>query len=114
MKALTAVALAIVFGLMLTAPVFAQDKDPMAEAFNSAIARGNSGTYRGVDVVSCNAGNNTCVVNTPKKGQITANFQYGQYNGRFNAAKDLKAGDKISGQFHEVDGKYYATSVIQD
>jgi hypothetical protein len=115
MKTLTTtVVLALVFGLMLTGTVFAQGGKDSGSELATALSKGSSGTFKGVEVVSCDAKKNTCVLNTPAKGKITAVFTYGQYNGRFNAAKELKAGTKISGQFTELDGVYYATIISKD
>jgi hypothetical protein len=111
MKTLTAVILSLVFGLMLTATVFAQqDMDKVTEA----IAKSSSGAFKGAVVVSCDTAKNTCVAKTAKEGNQTASMIYAQYNGAFNAAKELKPGDKITGKWQKVEGKYYITFLIKD
>jgi hypothetical protein len=112
MKTLTAVVLALVFGLMLTAPVFSAEMDGEAEI--KALATKTSGTFKAAQIVSCDAAKNTCVAKTAKEGTQTAKMTYAQYNGSFNAAKELKAGDKISGQWTKVNNVYYPTFVIKD
>jgi hypothetical protein len=110
MKTLAAVILSLVFGFMLTATVFAQDMDQVTEA----IAKSSSGAFKGAVVVSCDTAKNTCVAKTAKEGNQTASMIYAQYNGAFNAAKELKPGDKITGKWQKVEGKYYITFLIKD
>jgi hypothetical protein len=110
MKTLAAVILSLVFGFMLTATVFAQDMDQVTEA----IAKSTSGAFKGAQVVSCDTAKNSCVAKTAKEGNQTASMIYAQYNGAFNAAKELKPGDKITGKWTKVQGKYYITFLIKD
>jgi hypothetical protein len=112
MKTLTAVVLAIVFGLMLTGPVLAQPQDK-GDELTKALATSTSGTFK-AQVVSCNAAKNTCVAKTAKQGNQTASMLYAQYNGGFNAAKELKAGDQIRGQWTKTGGVYYVTFLMKD
>jgi hypothetical protein len=111
MKTLAMVVLTLVFGLMLAAPVSsALYGDDLARA----LATSTSGVFKSLAVVSCDAAKNTCVAKTAKEGNQTADMTYAQYNGGFNAAKELKAGDKISGQWRKVEGKYYITFMVKD
>jgi hypothetical protein len=109
MKTLAVVVLALVLGLMLTATVFAQQDETIM-----AITGRTSGSFKAAVVVNCDAAKNVCVAKTAKEGNQTANMTYAQYNGSFNAAKELKAGDKISGQWTKVKGMYYVTILVKD
>jgi hypothetical protein len=115
MKTFTAtVVLALVLGLMLTGTVFAQGGKDQGSEFATAISKGSSGNFKSLEVVKCDAKKNICVIKTAQKGDQPILMTYAQYNGRFNAAKQLKAGDKITGQWTEVEGKYYITFLTKD
>jgi hypothetical protein len=111
MKTIITMVLTLAFGLLLMVPVSVQAQDSSDQAAQiNAIATAKSGTFKG-EVVSCDAAANTCVVKT-KSGNKTGDMRYAQYNGAFNAAKDLKPGAKISGQWKQIKGgKIFATSV---
>ena len=114
MKTFTAtVVLTLVLGLMLTGTVFAQGKDSGSE-LATAISKGSSGNFKSLEVVKCDAAKNVCVIKTAQKGDQPVLMTYAQYNGRFNAAKELKAGNKITGQWVELEGKYYITFLTKD
>jgi hypothetical protein len=112
MKTLTTVVLALILGLVLTAQVFAQGD--RTDDLSKAISQGSSGNFKAVEVVSCDAKKNSCVMKTAQKADLKVNMTYGQYKGRFNAAKELKKGDKISGQWQEISGVYYTTFIVKD
>jgi hypothetical protein len=114
MKTMMAMVLTLAFSLVLmaTVPVQAQDSSDQAALIN-AIATAKSGTYK-VEVVSCDAAKNTCTVKG-KKGNVTADMRYAQYNGNFNAAKDLKPGAKIKGNWKQIkDGKIFAMTCVDE
>ncbi len=110
----TAVVLALVFGLMLTGTVFAQGGKDSGSELATAISKGSSGNFKSLEVVKCDAKTNVCVIKTAQKGDQPVLMTYAQYNGRFNAAKELKAGNKITGQWTELEGKYYITFLTKD
>jgi hypothetical protein len=113
MKTAIVVAMTLAFALVMTGEVFAQAISGNAQQeMSQAIARGKSGNFKG-EVVSCDAAANTCVIKG-KNGTKTGNMQFAQYNGAFNAAKELKAGDKVSGQWQEVKGVIYGTIIVKD
>jgi hypothetical protein len=64
--------------------------------------------------VSCDPANNACTVKTKKSGTAEGYMTFAGYNGAFNAAKELKAGDKITGQWTKTNDKYYATIVVKE
>ena len=112
MKIVATVVIALAFGLLLTAPVFSAEESGKADLART-LATSTSGVFKNLSVVSCDAAKNTCVIKTQKEGNQTANMTYAQYNGGFNAAKELKAGDKISGQWKKLEGQYYITMLIK-
>jgi hypothetical protein len=113
MKTAIVVAMTLAFAFIVTGDVFAQAISGNAlQETSQAIARGKSGNFKG-EVVSCDAAANTCVFKT-KNGNKTGNMTFGQYNGGFTAAKELKAGDKVSGQWQEVKGVIYGTVIVKD
>jgi hypothetical protein len=115
MKATIAIVITLVFGLLMAAPVFAQQSsDPRVQAqVYREIAKGKSGNFKG-EVVSCDAAKNACTIKTTKGKTQTGNMTYAQYNGGFNAAKELQPGTKVSGQWQEVKGVIYATVIVED
>ncbi len=111
MKKAIWVGLIVLFcGLGLIATPFAQttaDTDEVAKA----IAQGKSGTFKG-EVTKTDPGAMSITVKTAK-GEKTGDTRYASYKGAFNAAKDLKQGDKIAGQWTEVKGKIYITYIVK-
>ncbi|MHB8110827.1 MAG: hypothetical protein ACYDHW_12440 [Syntrophorhabdaceae bacterium] len=110
-KALWVVLVVLFCGLGFIATPFAQttaDTDEIAKA----IAQGKSGTFKG-EVVKTDPGAMSMTVKLAKGGEKTADTRYASYQGAFNAAKDLKPGDKIAGQWSEVKGKIYITYVVK-
>jgi hypothetical protein len=93
-------------------PVASQTTVPVSKEIAKGLAEGRSGNFKGV-VVSCNADDQSCVVKT-KNGNKTGYMTYASYNGGFNAAKELQAGDNIEGQWQEYRGKIYATIVVKE
>jgi hypothetical protein len=113
MKTAIVVAMTLAFAVVMAGDVLAQAISGNAQQeMSQAIARGKSGNFKG-EVVSCDAAANTCVVKT-KNGNKTGNMTYAQYNGGFAAAKELKAGDKVSGQWQEVKGVVFPTIIVKD
>ncbi len=112
MKHSLTVALVLVLGLVFVSSVVAQwaANDP----YPRKLATSTMGTFKDLSVVSCDAAKNTCVIKTKKEGDQTGNMTYASYNGGFNAAKQLKPGDKISGQWKKIEGAYYITFLIKD
>jgi hypothetical protein len=112
MKTTIALVLAAFFCLSMVPHVFAQmgQYDAMVAG---AIAKGQSGNFKGGEVVSCDAAKNTCTIKGPKQTK-TASMTYAQYNGAFNAAKELQPGDKVSGQWQTVKGQLYITLIVKD
>lgn len=108
MKRTVTVAVVLTFTLMMVAPLFAQEASSLIA---QKIAKGRSGNFKGT-VVSCDVKANTCIVKTTN-GNKTGNMNYASYNGSFNAAKELKPGDKVMGHWQEVEGVIYVTMVVE-
>lgn len=98
------------FGMGLIATTFAQTTADTADVAQ-AIAQGKSGNFKG-EVVKTDPAGMTITVKMAK-GQKTGDTKYASFNGAFNAAKDLKPGDKIAGQWTEVKGKIYITYIVK-
>ena len=109
MKKTFLVALVVLFcGMGLIATAFAQ-ADTAATA--QAIAKGKSGNFKG-EVVKADPAAKSITVKLAK-GEKAGDTTYASYNGAFNAAQDLKPGDKIAGHWTEVKGKIYITYIVK-
>ena len=97
------------FGMGLITTTFAQGVTDTAEVAK-AIAQGKSGNFKG-EVVKTDPTAMTMTVKLAK-GEKTGDTRYASYNGAFNAAKDLKPGDKIAGHWTEVKGKIFITYIV--
>lgn len=111
MKKALWVGLVVLFcGVGLIGTTFAQttaDTDAVAQA----IAAGKSGTFKG-EVVKTDPAGKTITVKVAK-GERVGDTRYASYNGTFNAAQDLKPGDKIAGHWSEVKGKIYLMFIVK-
>jgi hypothetical protein len=104
------VGLVIVFcGMGLMATAFAQGADTAQTA--QAIAKGKAGNFKGAVVKTDPAAKNITI--KLAKGEKVGDTTYASYNGAFNAAQDLKPGDKIVGHWAEVKGKIYITYIVK-
>lgn len=111
MKKVFLVGLVVLFFSMgFIATTFAQDKTQTSE-IAEAIAVGKSGNFKG-EVVKTDPAAKTITVKLAK-GQKTGDTRYASYNGAFNAAQDLKAGDKIAGKWTEVKGTIFITYIVK-
>lgn len=98
------------FGMGFIATTFAQTTADTADVAQ-AIAQGKSGNFKG-EVVKTDPAAMTMTVKLAK-GEKTADTRYASYNGAFNAARDLKPGDKIAGLWSEVKGKIFITYIVK-
>jgi len=98
------------FGMGLIATTFAQRTGDTADQAQ-AIAQGKSGNFKG-EVVKTDPEAMSITVKVAK-GAKTADTRYASYNGAFNAAKDLKPGDKIAGLWTEIKGKIFITYIVK-
>lgn len=104
------VGLVVLFcGMGLIATAFAQGADTAMTA--QAIAKGKSGNFKG-EAVKTDPANKTVTIKGAK-GEKTGDTTYANYNGGFNAAQELKPGDKVAGQWTEVKGKGYITIIVK-
>lgn len=104
------VALVVLFcGMGLIGTAFAQ-ADSAAVA--QAIAKGKAGNFKG-EVVKTDPAAKSITVKLAKGGEKAGDTTYASYNGAFNAAQDLKPGDKIAGHWSEVKGKIYITYIVK-
>jgi Cu/Ag efflux protein CusF len=110
MKKALLVGLVVLFcGMGLIATAFAQGADTAQTA--QAIAKGKAGSFKG-EVVKTDPAAKTITVKLAK-GEKTGDTTYASFNGAFNAAQDLKPGDKIAGHWSEVKGKIYVTYIVK-
>lgn len=110
MKKVIVVGLFVVFcSIGLIATAFAQGTD--TAQVSQAIAKGKAGNFKG-EVVKTDPAAKTITVKGAK-GEKTGDVTYASYNGGFNAATDLKPGDKIAGHWAEVKGKIYITFIVK-
>ncbi len=109
-KAFYAVLVVLFFCLGVTAALYAQPYQRTDEVA-SAIAMGKSGNFKG-EVVKTDPAAKTITVKLAK-GEKTGDTRYASYQGGFNAAQDLKPGDKIAGKWTEVKGTIYITFIVQ-
>ena len=113
-RLLVIVAVMAFAGLVLT-PVFstAQAQNWQWDQMQAQkLASAKTGTFKG-EVVSCDPKANSCKFKGAKGNEKTGSMMYASYNGGFNAAKELQAGDKVIGKWAEVDGKGYVTMVVK-
>ncbi len=111
MKKAFLVGLVVLFcGMGLIGMAFAQGADTAQVA--QAIAKGKAGNFKG-EVVKTDPAAKTITVKMAKGGEKVGDTTYASFNGAFNAAQDLKPGDKIAGHWSEVKGKIYVTYIVK-
>jgi len=92
------VVLAVVMGLALTTSVYAQKWIDM-QVPSDAIAKGKPFKFTGIEILSVDPKAQIAYVKNPNTGKVAVvRLGYAKYEGGYNGAADLKAGDKISGE----------------
>ena len=112
MKKVLVIAL-VLFSFALVNGVYAQGGSKLDTAVAAEeIAKATSGTFTG-EVVTIDAEANSGVFKTEKYGQREAMLGYAKMDGGYNAAKMLKPGDKVAGNWINVDGTIYILRLMR-
>ena len=103
---------AVVIGLALVTSVHAQNLkwDSALEAED--LAKGKPFKFNGLEILSIDPNAQTLSVKNPNTGKIAiARMGYAKFEGGYSAVKDLKVGEKVSGDGVIVNGENWVTRI---